>query len=97
MPNFPKNKYLLLIIILSLFFLSDQKISFGNEQAYLEYLLNARVLFNAGKYRDAIGEYKKAESIKPQAKVAILNQALIYKNLGLYHQAIDQYTKLLKA
>jgi len=67
-----------------------------NRNDYDKYLYYARVFFHQGKYREAINEYEKAQSIVPDSKNAILNMALIYKNMRLYQESVKEYKKLLK-
>lgn len=58
-------------------------------------LYQARILFNQGKYQQAIDAYEPTKQEDYFLKVALLNQALIYKDTRQYEQAIKLYKKLL--
>ncbi|RKY34869.1 MAG: hypothetical protein DRP78_06065 [Candidatus Omnitrophota bacterium] len=55
----------------------------------------AAFLFNQGKLKNAIAEYRKLEQLMTVPKEPILNLALIYKNLRQYKKSILEYKKLL--
>ncbi|MDD5746893.1 MAG: SpoIID/LytB domain-containing protein [Candidatus Omnitrophica bacterium] len=55
-----------------------------------------RVLFNQGRYKEALAAYAQAESFMPSSKEAILNQAMILKNMRDYTRAGAVYRKLLR-
>lgn len=76
--------------------LSDNYCFADTADDYNKYLYYGRVFFHQGKYREAVNEYKKAEKIHPGSKDAILNQALLYKNMRLYRDSIAEYERLLK-
>ncbi len=90
LKKFKRLSFLALIIIL----LGADSLS-GKDAPYPEHLSRARLLFNQGQYKKAIAEYKKAEKNISAAKEAILNLAIIHKNLRQYPQAIKYYRKLL--
>ncbi|MFH1460633.1 MAG: SpoIID/LytB domain-containing protein [Candidatus Omnitrophota bacterium] len=84
-----------IILFLFIFFINCSSI-FANNQKYFEHLYLGSACFNLGKFDQAIHEYTLAEKIYPESKIAILNKALIYKNIRQYKNAISYYKKLLK-
>ena len=96
MPNLSLKK----ILNLSLCFLGiiyGATVCFADTQDdYRQYLYRGRIFFNQGFYDQAISEYEKASILFPDSRQALLNQAIIYKDIADYPKAINLYRKLLK-
>ena len=56
----------------------------------------AKDLFNNGDYDRALVEYKTALNITPDSIEAILNMAILYKDVQDYKKSIREYSRLLK-
>ncbi len=55
-----------------------------------------RALFNQGNYKEALAAYAQAELFSPSSKEAILNQAIILRNMRDYTRSVAAYRKLLR-
>ncbi len=85
----------LLIISIFLFLINSAPLVLGFDDEYQGLLYKGRVLFNQGRYSQALAEYGKALKLESSSKEVIFNMAVIYKNMRSYEQAIEQYEKLI--
>lgn len=93
----PTLKKILVLLLFSQIIIYEADIcSADMREEYIQHLYRGRVFFNQGFYDKAIFEYESANSLSPDSKQSLLNQAVIYKNTGDYARAINIYQKLLK-
>lgn len=93
----PSLKKILILLLFSQIIIYDADVcSADTQEEYIQHLYRGRIFFNQGFYDKAIFEYESANSLSPDSKQSLLNQAVIYKNTGDYTRAINIYQKLLK-
>lgn len=79
--------FVLLLLILS---------AATNDPAF-EYTYKARKLYEAGKIREAIAEYKRALRYNPEYISARLHLGYAYMSMKNYAGAVEQFRRVLKA
>ncbi|MBU2063101.1 MAG: SpoIID/LytB domain-containing protein, partial [Candidatus Omnitrophica bacterium] len=88
LPNF-----ILSIVVIIVF---GESLLFASDNEYMKHLNRGRLLFNQGREKEALAEYRKALRFNPEAKEPLINLAIIHKNIYQYAQSMSLYKKLLQ-